>query len=182
MASILKSLRLLAEPSRVRILLLLEQEELSVAELQEVLGMGQSTISTYLAQLKQVSLVEDRRTGKNILYSLKPGVPKDMLAVLRGAATEIPEAADDAEALKLALGKRQDKMRGVFRRVGRQIRPPVRAGAKLAGARGDAADTDAAAGDRRPGRRRGYGVATSRPAGEARYRRRQLREDGRVRL
>jgi ArsR family transcriptional regulator len=37
---------LLAEPSRARILLLLEQEELSVAELQEILGMGQSTIST----------------------------------------------------------------------------------------------------------------------------------------
>ena len=60
MASILKSLRLLAEPSRVRILLLLEREELSVAELQEILGMGQSTISTYLAQLRAADLVEDQ--------------------------------------------------------------------------------------------------------------------------
>ena len=66
MASILKSLRLLADPSRLRILLLLEREELSVAELQEILGMGQSRISTHLAQLKQAGLVEDRRTGKNI--------------------------------------------------------------------------------------------------------------------
>ena len=42
MPSILKSLRLLADPNRLRILLLLEREELSVAELQEILGIGQS--------------------------------------------------------------------------------------------------------------------------------------------
>ncbi len=112
MASILKSLKLLAEPSRSRIVLLLEKEELSVAELQEILGMGQSTISTYLAQLKQAALVEDRRTGKNILYSLKPGAPKELMAVLRQA--DIPESAEDAEALKLVLARRQDKMRAYF--------------------------------------------------------------------
>ena len=109
MASILKSLKLLAEPSRVRIVLLLEKEELSVAELQEILSMGQSTISTYLSQLKQAALVEDRRTGKNILYSLKPGAPKELLAVLRHA--EVP---DDSEALQLVLAQRQDKMRTYF--------------------------------------------------------------------
>lgn len=114
MASILKSLRLLAEPSRVRILLLLEQEELSVAELQEILGMGQSTISTYLSQLKQAQLVEDRRTGKNILYRLNPAASREMMTVLRGAVSEIPEATDDLEALKLVLGRRQDKMRAYF--------------------------------------------------------------------
>ncbi len=114
MTSILKSLRLLAEPSRVRILLLLEQEELSVAELQEILGMGQSTISTYLAQLKQAQLVEDRRTGKNILYRLNPGASREMMTVLRGAVSEIPEAAQDLEALKLVLARRQDKMRSYF--------------------------------------------------------------------
>jgi ArsR family transcriptional regulator len=114
MASILKSLRLLAEPSRVRILLLLEREELSVAELQEILGMGQSTISTYLAQLRAADLVEDRRTGKNSMDSIKAGAPREMFALLRSAADEIPEAADDGEALKLALDKRQDKMRAYF--------------------------------------------------------------------
>lgn len=114
MASILKSLKLLSEPSRIRILLLLEQEELSVAELQEILSMGQSTISTYLAQLKQASLVEDRRTGKNSLYSLRPGAPPEMLALLRNSIPEIPEASDDADALKLVLARRQDKMRAYF--------------------------------------------------------------------
>ena len=56
MASILKSLRVLADVSRLRLLLLLEREELSVAELQEILAMGQSRISTHLSQLKQAGL------------------------------------------------------------------------------------------------------------------------------
>jgi ubiquinone/menaquinone biosynthesis C-methylase UbiE/biotin operon repressor len=118
MPSILKNLRLLADPSRLRILLLVEREELSVAELQEILGMGQSRISTHLAQLKQAGLVEDRRNGKSILYRLKHGVLSngfsEMLGVLRQAAAEIPEAEQDFEALRLALRRRQDKMRSYF--------------------------------------------------------------------
>jgi ubiquinone/menaquinone biosynthesis C-methylase UbiE len=111
MASILKSLRLLADASRVRILLLLEREELSVAELQEILAMGQSRISTNLAQLRQAGLVEDRRQGKNSLYSLKS---RELMNLLRTAASEIPEAEDDIKALQLVLEKRRDKVRGYF--------------------------------------------------------------------
>ena len=116
MMSILKSLRLLADPSRLRILLLLESEELSVAELQEILSMGQSRISTHLSQLKQAGLVEDRRTGKNILYRLKPqpAAFEQLLAVLRHGSKEIPEAAHDMAAVKLILRKRQDHMRSYF--------------------------------------------------------------------
>ncbi len=118
MPSILKNLRLLADPSRLRILLLVEREELSVAELQEILGMGQSRISTHLAQLKNAGLVEDRRNGKSILYRLKQSVLSngfsEMLGVLRQAAAEIPEAEQDSEALRLALRRRQDKMRAYF--------------------------------------------------------------------
>lgn len=118
MASILKNLRLAADPSRLRILLLVEREELSVAELQEILGMGQSRISTHLAQLKQAGLVEDRRNGKSILYRLKQSAQSNgfsqMLSVLRQAAAEIPEAEQDSEALRLALRRRQDKVRAYF--------------------------------------------------------------------
>jgi len=117
MASILKSLRLLADPNRVRIVLLLEREELSVAELQEILAMGQSTISTHLSQLKQAGIVEDRRTGKNILYRLKAfgnGTQDQVLDVLRQAVKEIPEAGEDRDALRLALKRRQDKVKSYF--------------------------------------------------------------------
>ena len=114
MASILQSIRLVAEPTRLRILLLLEAEELSVAELQEILSAGQSTISTHLAQLKKGGLVEDRRTGKNTLYRLRPAGLNGLLDLLRKEAAQIPEAADDGVALKLVLRKRQDKVRAYF--------------------------------------------------------------------
>src|SRR5256714_4897470 len=68
MASTINFLRLLADSTRLRLLLLLEQEELSVAELQQILGMGQSRISSHLAQLKRAGVVEDRRAGKNVYY------------------------------------------------------------------------------------------------------------------
>jgi len=112
MASILKALRLAADPNRLRILLLLEQEELSVAELQEILGKGQSQISTSLAQLKQAGLVDDRRTGKNAFYRLVG--PASVMSLLREAAREVPEAEHDRTALRHALRKRQDKMRRYF--------------------------------------------------------------------
>jgi ubiquinone/menaquinone biosynthesis C-methylase UbiE/DNA-binding transcriptional ArsR family regulator len=115
MASIVKILRVVADPNRLRILLLLEREELSVAELQEILAMGQSTISTHLSQLKQAGLVEDRRTGKSSLYRLKrengAGVLGELLAQARA---EIAEAKRDQTAVKRVLKKRQDKMRAFF--------------------------------------------------------------------
>src|SRR6201987_2480757 len=99
MGGILKSLRLAADPNRLRVLLLLEREELSVAELQEILVKGQSQISTHLAQLKQAGLGEDRRTGKNSFYRLT--APAELMELLRRAAAEIPEATPDREALRL---------------------------------------------------------------------------------
>jgi ubiquinone/menaquinone biosynthesis C-methylase UbiE/predicted transcriptional regulator len=122
MKSILKSLRILSDANRLRVLLLVEREELSVAELQEILGMGQSTLSTHLSQLKQAGLVEDRRTGKNILYRLKHDsdaadkhdLVSQLIPLLKQAAKEIPDARQDSAALKLVLRKRQDKSRAFF--------------------------------------------------------------------
>jgi ArsR family transcriptional regulator len=104
-----------ADPNRLRILLLLRGEELSVAELQEILVMGQSTISTHLSQLKQAGLVEDRRTGKNNLYRLSTSGAGDVLdQLLDRAKDEIPEAVPDQAAMRRVLKKRQDKMRAFF--------------------------------------------------------------------
>ncbi len=115
MTSIVKILRVVADPNRLRILLLLEREELSVAELQEILAMGQSTISTHLSQLKQAGLVEDRRTGKSSLYKLTRENGAGVLGgLLAQARAEIAEAKRDQAAVKRVLRKRQDKMRAFF--------------------------------------------------------------------
>jgi ArsR family transcriptional regulator len=111
MASIVKTLRAAADPNRLRILLLLKQEELSVAELQEILSMGQSTISTHLAQLKQAGLVEDRRTGKSSLYRLSPDIATNpdakghyAIAATEGSSAlkghNFSDTKDDSAALK----------------------------------------------------------------------------------
>jgi ubiquinone/menaquinone biosynthesis C-methylase UbiE len=112
MASILKSLKLLSDPNRLRILLLLQREELSVAELQDILAAGQSTLSTHLAQLKQAGLLEDRRTGKNIFYRYRPAPA--LHEILEAGSVEIPEAASDQQGLELAIARRKDKTRAYF--------------------------------------------------------------------
>jgi ubiquinone/menaquinone biosynthesis C-methylase UbiE/DNA-binding transcriptional ArsR family regulator len=95
MPSIVKILRVVADPNRLRILLLLRADELSVAELQEILVMGQSTLSTHLSQLKQAGLVEDRRTGKNILYRLTPIVVEPHSRAEKSAGQIPPEGENE---------------------------------------------------------------------------------------
>ena len=129
----LQNLRLLADPSRIRILLLVTREELSVAELQNILNMGQSRISTHLAQLKSAGLVTDRRSGKSVLYRLRPPRGAEskafaqLMEVLEEAASEIPEAEHDSEALLHTMRRRQDKVRSYFNalagKFGRQYLP-----------------------------------------------------------
>jgi SAM-dependent methyltransferase len=112
MASMLKSLKLLSDPTRLRILMLVEHEALSVADLQEVLGMGQSRISTQLSQLKAEGLVSDARSGKNNIYTCT--ADPDLMDVARLAAAEVTEVQDDKAALRHLLRKRRDTSRAYF--------------------------------------------------------------------
>ena len=113
MAGLLKTLRLLGDEGRLRILRLLRAEELSVAELQEVLGMGQSRISMQLAQLKQAGLIDLRRAGQKSLYHLCD-LPPAIVELIDTAGSEIADAAQDTRALDLVLEKRKDRLRAYF--------------------------------------------------------------------
>lgn len=62
--------RLLADTTRLRLLLLLEQEELSVAELAGLTQLAQPRVSTHLAKLKESGLVIDRREGVFVYYRI----------------------------------------------------------------------------------------------------------------
>ena len=108
----LKSLKLLSDPTRLRILRLVGSEALSVAELQEILGMGQSRISTQLSQLKAAGLVSDERSGKNNMYSCTAA--PDLMEVAHRAAEEVPEVAADLASLRHLLSKRKDSARAYF--------------------------------------------------------------------
>ncbi|HXE76742.1 MAG TPA: metalloregulator ArsR/SmtB family transcription factor [Rhodanobacter sp.] len=62
------NLRLLADPTRVRLLALLDEEELTVAELAAILHLAQPRVSTHLAKLKEAGMVRDRRAGVSAYY------------------------------------------------------------------------------------------------------------------
>lgn len=114
MSALIATLRVVSEPTRLRLLAVLGEEELTVAELQEIFGMGQSRISAHLGQLKRVGLVSDRRVGKNIFYSALPGALEPLRGLLESAGRELPETARDRAALSLILRKRKDKAASYF--------------------------------------------------------------------
>src|ERR1700751_684886 len=98
MSSTLKSLRALSDPTRLRIIALLEREELSVNELQEITRMGQSRISTHLRLLQDAELLQSRREGKRTFYKLYPEADKTALEFIQLAirgAKELPEHKGD---------------------------------------------------------------------------------------
>lgn len=81
--------------------------------------MGQSRISTHLAQLKRAGVIADRRAGKNVYYaatktSSRNGTRGRVQEIVRALARDIPETLRDRIALKLSLRKRQDKAREYF--------------------------------------------------------------------
>ena len=61
-------LKVLADATRVRLLALLEREELTVAELSSITRLAQPRVSTHLAKLKEAGLVRDRRAGVSAYY------------------------------------------------------------------------------------------------------------------
>lgn len=101
-------LKLLADSTRFRLLALLQHEELSVAELQEILGMAQSRISSQLALLRQADLVIDRREGKKAFYSLRTGLSREHAALIRAACDAVSEEiTEDRVNLGRILQKRR---------------------------------------------------------------------------
>ncbi|MDI1320613.1 MAG: metalloregulator ArsR/SmtB family transcription factor [bacterium] len=103
-------LKILSDSTRLRLLALLLKEELSVAELQEILGMAQSRISSQLALLRQAGFVSDRREGKKAFYSLRATLPARRLALLKAACdsvTDLPESVEDRDNLDRTLQKRR---------------------------------------------------------------------------
>ena len=103
-------LKILSDSTRLRLLALLLKEELSVAELREILGMAQSRISSQLALLRQAGFVSDRRDGKKAFYSLRTTLAPKSLALLKSACdsvAELPESAEDRDNLDRTLQKRR---------------------------------------------------------------------------
>lgn len=127
-SSRIRLLSILADPTRLRLLFILNGNELSVAEMQECLKVGQSRISTHLSQLKSVALVQDRREGQRAYYRLVEGMEKDpLIQAAFQAVEELPMTQSDREALDHVLNKRREQTEKHFNaiagRLGRNYCP-----------------------------------------------------------
>src|SRR5436305_7715453 len=119
MSSTLKSLRALSDPTRLRIVALLERDELSVNELQEITRMGQSRISTHLGLLLDSGLVESRREGKRTFYKLSSQTngEKEFIQLAIRGAKELSENASDQINLKRILNRRREQAQLYFNQI-----------------------------------------------------------------
>ncbi len=116
-----KIFRTLGDPTRVRILLLLEREELAVQELMDVLGMAQSRVSRHLGILREAALVRDRRDGTFALYRFvapDEDAWRDAWALARRAVAGDPAPEKDQIALARVLAARGNRGHSFFDAVG----------------------------------------------------------------
>lgn len=114
------TLKLLADPTRLRLIQLLRREALSVAELQEILNMGQSRISSHLALLKQGGLLDDRKDGKKTFYSLRETIDRAALRLVDAAEEACrgePEFREDEKNLERILDRRRRESEQYFNQV-----------------------------------------------------------------
>lgn len=110
-------LKVLSEPTRIRLIALVRQEELSVAELQEILDMAQSRISSQLSILRQGNIVIDRRDGKRSYYSLNTRLPESqakLIEVSIATVSDSQEIKDDQNNLSRVIARRRRKSEEYF--------------------------------------------------------------------
>jgi ArsR family transcriptional regulator len=103
----------LADPTRLRIMLLLRRRQLCVCELMFVLGMEQSRISHHMRILRDAGIAEDVRDGRWIIYRIPAsaaGLVEDLFAgALRGQIEGSVEAAQDVRELEICI---KENLRG----------------------------------------------------------------------
>jgi ArsR family transcriptional regulator len=111
----------LSDPTRVRLLAMLEREELAVQELMAVLGMAQSRVSRHLAILREAGLIRDRRDGTYVFYRFDipaEGAWAEAWELVRRGLVDDATAERDSASLARALEARADRSRSFFDAVG----------------------------------------------------------------
>jgi ArsR family transcriptional regulator, arsenate/arsenite/antimonite-responsive transcriptional repressor len=112
MRDVTRLLEALTDPTRLRLLRLLRQEELCVCELVDALRIPQYKISRHLRRLRAAGVVEARREGRWMHYRLgrrgaQARLMQDLLQVVCGRVDEMPVGKRDDLGLRrrLAAGK-----------------------------------------------------------------------------
>lgn len=111
LSSAVDTLQLFAEPTRVRLMALLAEQELTVAELVSIVQIAQSSVSTHLGKLRDAGLLRDRRLGIFTFYAMNDAnMPKAALQVWSLVKGEVKDAVleGDRERCADVLKARKD--------------------------------------------------------------------------
>jgi len=98
MTDVVKIFKALADPTRLRIVLLLRRRELCVCELMFILRMEQSRVSRHMRVLREAGIAEDVREGRWIIYRIAAAAGGLVEELAAGALRERIEATIEARA------------------------------------------------------------------------------------
>ncbi len=107
MSELLAALRAVAEPSRLRLLVLCARGELTVSELAQILGQSQPRVSRHLKLLCEAGLLDRFREGSWVFYRLSSGSPAGALSRHLVAACGTADETIALDLQRLAAIKRQ---------------------------------------------------------------------------
>jgi ArsR family transcriptional regulator len=103
MKEIERTLKLLSDPTRLRMLMLLSRKELCVCQIMGILGVSQPLVSRNLNLMGDAGFVSERRAGKLVFYSLNkkmPAAAKKIIGALKEVLKTDRTLASDLESLR----------------------------------------------------------------------------------
>ena len=117
---VIRTLKALADPLRLRVLAAVAEEELTVGEVQEVVASVQSAVSRNLAILREAGFVRDRKEGTNVYFSVRQDMPaavRELFESVKTSWPELPESKGDKERLEACRRRRTRRSRNYFESV-----------------------------------------------------------------
>jgi ubiquinone/menaquinone biosynthesis C-methylase UbiE len=117
---LVRTLKALSDPTRLRILAAVAEDELTVGEIREVVDSVQSAVSRNLAILREAGFVRDRREGTNVYFSLRDDMAGPAKQIFDSAAAGfpgLPKAEEDRKRLGRCRQKRMQRSRGYFEAI-----------------------------------------------------------------
>src|SRR5207253_1419812 len=115
-----RTLKAMADPLRLRVLAAVAEEELTVGEVQEVVGSVQSSVSRNLAILREAGFVQDRKEATSVYFSVRQDMPepaRELFKSLQPRLEQLPEAGQDRARLQDCRRRRLNRSQNYFESV-----------------------------------------------------------------
>lgn len=114
---LVRTLKAMADPVRLRVLAVVSEGELTVGEVQEVVPSVQSSVSRNLAILREAGFVQDRKDGTNVYFSLRQDMPdeaRELFKSLQPRLEQLPESKQDRARLQDCRRRRLNRSQNYF--------------------------------------------------------------------